>query len=329
MPDFTMTDEILDRYLAGECTADEIAAVERVVSPPSADGQALSAFVASSARLGQAITPASEALRTFHARRSVKPPVVRRYSQGWRRGAAVALACTAVVVTGGIALQTTRPFSTVDPTSDSPAAMQELRTQSAQRAKFTLADGSSVVLGPNSRLRYPATFGRDTREVELDGQAMFTVTQHDAHPFVVRTGETRTRVLGTSFIVRRYQDDRVVRVVVAQGKVAVGNAVLGTGELGLTTDGVHVQVSRGVNIATEFGWVDGRLTLDEIPLRDAVPELERWYGITITVRDASLLEKRVVTTLTTESAREALSLVATALNADVTFTQGRATLSAR
>jgi hypothetical protein len=54
-------------------------------------------------------------------------------------------------------------------------------------------------------------------------------------------------------------------------------------------------------------------------LRDAIPTLERWYGVTVTVDDPALLDRRVTTTLGPEPTARAMELVA--------FTvEGRATL---
>jgi transmembrane sensor len=83
-----------------------------------------------------------------------------------------------------------------------------------------LPDGSSVLLHPNSNLKYRKLPG-GTREVFLVGKAFFEVTKDPAHPFLVYSGEMVTRVLGTSFTVTAYEKDADFSVVVKTGKVAV------------------------------------------------------------------------------------------------------------
>jgi transmembrane sensor len=219
-------------------------------------------------------------------------------------------------------------WSARDTGSASTASIREFRTRPSQRAELTLPDGSVAVLAPDSRIRYRADFGKTSRDIELIGQALFTVTHRGGVPFVVLTGQSRTRVLGTAFTVRRYPEDTVVRVVVAQGKVSLNSTVLGNGDLGTAVDGAKTIVTHGVNIEPELAWTEGRLVLNGIPFRNAVPELERWFGVTIVVADERLLQEPIITTLNTEGRREALTLLATALGARVTFEANRAVFSA-
>ena len=125
-------------------------------------------------------------------------------------------------------------------------------------------------------------------------------------------------------MIRRYPTDSATSVIVAQGRVSVGNTVLGTGMRGIAKSERQVDISRNVEIASALSWVDGELVLDEIPLRQAVVEMQRWYGMKIVVRDSVLLNKRVITTLGVDGAREALELIATALGARVSFFENQA-----
>lgn len=84
-----------------------------------------------------------------------------------------------------------------------------------------LGDGTTIVLQPNSTLEYPKIFNADVREVRMEGQAFFEVTRNPDKPFIVRSGEIVTRVLGTSFTVRNMEGEGNVLVQVATGKVSV------------------------------------------------------------------------------------------------------------
>jgi len=83
-----------------------------------------------------------------------------------------------------------------------------------------LPDGSTVLLGRNSVIRYDTAYGHQ-REVFLSGEAFFEVKKMDGLPFLVYSQEMVTRVLGTSFTVRGYDDDTQVSVTVKTGKVVV------------------------------------------------------------------------------------------------------------
>ncbi|PCH92434.1 MAG: hypothetical protein COB85_08160 [Bacteroidetes bacterium] len=82
-----------------------------------------------------------------------------------------------------------------------------------------LPDNSLAFLNKYSKLTYPSVFDNDNRIVSLDGESFFEVKRDPLHPFYVLTENTRTRVLGTSFNVKAYQNDIVTEVTVASGKV--------------------------------------------------------------------------------------------------------------
>lgn len=208
--------------------------------------------------------------------------------------------------------------------------IKEFRTTSGQRASLTLPDGSTILLAPGSRVRYPATFGMaSNRTIDLEGQALFTVTHAAGAPFTVRTPDITTRVLGTSFSVRQYPTDVATKVVVAQGRVSVGRAVLETGDVAVANDVDRIRVSRETVVTEQLAWVHGRLVFDRARLRDAIPELERWYAITIHVADSALLDQYVMTTLDTESLHRAVEVVAFAIEARADVNGRHVTLHSR
>jgi ferric-dicitrate binding protein FerR (iron transport regulator) len=85
-----------------------------------------------------------------------------------------------------------------------------------------LPDGSTVELAGNSRISYANNFDSiDTRDVYLSGEAFFTVTKNPSRPFRVFANEIVTKVLGTSFRIRSFEQDTIIQVAVRTGKVSV------------------------------------------------------------------------------------------------------------
>nr|WP_242689074.1 FecR domain-containing protein [Pedobacter sp. SYSU D00535] len=84
-----------------------------------------------------------------------------------------------------------------------------------------LPDNSTVILRPGSKIRYADSFTSSKREVYLEGEAFFEVTKDARRPFIVRTEELITKVLGTSFSVKAYKNDKAFSVKVNTGKVSV------------------------------------------------------------------------------------------------------------
>lgn len=167
-------------------------------------------------------------------------------------------------------------------------------TAPGQSTKLQLPDGSKVTLAPSSKLRYEKSFGKVTRKIELDGLAVFTVINEGQPPFIVGIGGAEARVLGTTFSVRKYISDNATKVVVVEGKVEVGSKavanrlVLTAGEAIDITDKGSVSIDRDANVASELGWVSGKLSFRSAPLSDVITEVNRMYGTDIRLEKASL-----------------------------------------
>lgn len=94
----------------------------------------------------------------------------------------------------------------------------EYATGIGEQRTVSLSDGSSVELDAVSRIR--VEFSAHERRVDLlEGQAFFRVAKNAARPFVVVSGGTRVRDVGTQFDVDRNSSRTVVTVI--EGLVSV------------------------------------------------------------------------------------------------------------
>ncbi|WP_298362329.1 FecR family protein [Runella sp.] len=118
--------------------------------------------------------------------------------------------------------------------SESP--LVEKVNDTAKPILVTLADGSSIFLNPKSRISYSKTFNEGSkREVYLSGEAFFEVAKNPTKPFFVYANELVTKVLGTSFNVRAFPEDKNVIVKVRTGRVAVTVAKKISGQQSIST----------------------------------------------------------------------------------------------
>jgi transmembrane sensor len=83
-----------------------------------------------------------------------------------------------------------------------------------------LSDGTRVWLNENSEIEYPVQFAKNERTVTLKGEAFFEVKRDPSRPFIITSGTIKTTVLGTSFNVNAYNDNKP-EVNVRTGKVQV------------------------------------------------------------------------------------------------------------
>lgn len=184
-------------------------------------------------------------------------------------------------------------------------ALMVKRNAMGQRASITLTDGSVIMLGANSQLTYPETFNGNTREVTLDGEAFFEISEDPLHPFIVHTGDVQTKVLGTSFRISAFSGAPLT-VAVATGKVRVDQqrnggwmelAVLTPGRQVTWNGNANSPVVAAVNAADITGWKTGRLVFNNKTLQEVTTELERWYNAAIVFRQPEKAQERITVTL--------------------------------
>jgi transmembrane sensor len=313
-----MTDvdwDLVFRYFGNECSPAERDRLERW----------LAADPERRAIVDAAVTAAGRALDAMPAPRVRPAPVFAASTRGARRPAWLLPAAASLVIALGATVLMKYPAGTGRAAPAAASTLRVAQTVRGGRQELRLADGTRVVLGPASTLRYPAEFGAGARDVELVGEGYFEVTHDAAHPFRVHAGHASAEDIGTAFGVRAYAEDSVIRVVVAEGSVALGadapgaarRVPLTAGQLGTLGRGHTIPVVRRVNVAAHLGWMDGRLVFDETPLAEVVAQLGRWYDAPFRIADPALASRTLTASFTTEPLGDVLAALAPVL--DVRF----------
>lgn len=102
--------------------------------------------------------------------------------------------------------------------------MQHVQNSGSGSMRFTLSDGSKVVLEPGATLFYPDRFESDQRNVFLKGNVFFEIAHDTSRPFFVHANNIVTKVLGTSFTIRENAKTKSIEVAVMTGVVEVRKA---------------------------------------------------------------------------------------------------------
>ncbi|HAA11730.1 MAG TPA: hypothetical protein DCE41_08550 [Cytophagales bacterium] len=168
---------------------------------------------------------------------------------------------------------------------------ETVATAAGERKTITLPDGTTVSLNAASEISYPAEFASDARLVKLSGEAFFEVTRKPAQPFTITTEAVTTTVLGTSFNVLAYPEE-TLRVTVTTGKVRVATAQEAV-ELAPNEQAIYSYIEDTlqkdtVNAESAQAWRTGKLMLNRLSFTEAIPVLERWFGITITLKEPKI-----------------------------------------
>jgi transmembrane sensor len=176
-------------------------------------------------------------------------------------------------------------------------AMHEMATQAGQHSGIRLADGTKIILGPQSRLLVSSQFGREDRSVMLEGEALFEVVYDAKMPLIVNTRHSVTRVLGTKFNVRTFGDTTTVAVV--SGKVSMESStrpipgvIVTAGYIGRLTETGDASVTQD-DVHSRVAWVDQRFVFRDTPMENVLDDLSRWYGVRFVVDDSSFLQRRL------------------------------------
>lgn len=160
--------------------------------------------------------------------------------------------------------------------------------------RLTLSDGTVVWLNSASALRYPVHFTGNEREVELWGEAYFDVRQDKKRPFRVKSGNFNVEVLGTSFDIMNYSDERFAQITLATGKLRVNKGddqVIMQPNQQVQIDGDRLDL-REVDARYYTSWIDNKFMFDDETLDVIVRKLARWYNLGYEFRDTTLMKTR-------------------------------------
>ncbi len=212
----------------------------------------------------------------------------------------------------------------------------EISTRNGSRSKLMLPDGTQVWLNSGSRITYGKDFGKQTREINLTGEAYFDVVKDVDKPFLIHAHNIDIKVLGTAFNVKSYPGEKSTETSLIRGSIEVSiksrpteKIILkpreklvvideeSSGSRKLTPTAVSRRKAPKVAIGEiryaemdsaviETSWIENRLIFENESLRDIARSMERWYNVQIVFRDEEVADWRFKADFTKESLEEAL-----------------------
>ena len=196
--------------------------------------------------------------------------------------------------------------------ADSAPVYNTITTPRGGQFELILQDGTKVWLNSESSLRFPTAFVGNERDVELSGEAYFEVAPHAVDPFKIymlhQDGvEIKKRkeidVLGTSFNVMAYDEEKVVRTTLVEGAIRVGDEeekrVLKPGQQAEWAEGTRgaagmtgaaaaaglgadvIRVSDDADVDAAVAWKNGFFSFDRSDIRTIMRQLSRWYDLKV------------------------------------------------
>ena len=199
------------------------------------------------------------------------------------------------------------------------AFVNEVVTKRGSKSSIKLPDGTIVRLNTDSRLTYLNFTAGKNREVTLIGEAYFDVAHDSSRPFIIHTGKINIKVLGTSFNVRNYPQDKELETSLIKGKIEVSlesrpediitlkpteKLIIAKEQDELATatkvkssiDNKVVLTSitylRHDSLVAETSWLNDKMVFVNQPLDKIAIELERKYAITVSFKDENVKKYR-------------------------------------
>lgn len=219
---------------------------------------------------------------------------------------------------------------------NSSASLKEVSARPASKTKLILPDGTTVWLNSGSKLTYDSWKGKSSREVYLIGEAFFDVTKNASKPFIIHTKHLDVKVLGTSFNVKAYPEDKVTETSLIHGsvevylirqpekifrlvpnqKLVVNNSLL---ELPSKKESA-IDLKQAVAILplkpvvlsnsdaqlVETGWLNNLLLFEDESFGEIAKKMERWYDVEIQFSNKALEEIRMTGSFEKETLIQAI-----------------------
>ncbi len=282
-------DDLMERYVTGQVTAEEKQKVELWLEARKANGKEYDDLTEQDEeRIFKKIT---SQIRVTENDPDFKKK--KRISSSWLVGIAASLAIISISFTLWLRYD---------------------RSHSVTRQ--VLGDGTLVWLKGTSSLAYFEKQGGNLRSAALSGEALFEVAKDPARPFVLAVGDYTIKVLGTSFNVK--PSGGGVEVEVLTGRVNISSA---TDSIGIivesnqkvvyngTPDQVQLPLSQEEKTSaieqTEYD-----MHFDNVSLREVFRRIEAKFGVTTEVSNKKIFDCMIRADFTDKSLESTFTLLA-------------------
>lgn len=182
---------------------------------------------------------------------------------------------------------------------------EEVYVAKGERLQMMFQDGTRAYINSDTRLKYPKKFALSSREVYLEGEAYFVVSKNPHRPFIVNLDGPAVHVLGTSFDVQAYPENKDITVCLDEGHVNLTlpsdkKYPLQPGEkLVYDKESERCTISRDTDTRFSSLWKTNVIAFKDAPLAEVVKVLNRWYDVSFKIEDKDAWN--VYFTLTSEN----------------------------
>ena len=186
------------------------------------------------------------------------------------------------------------------------------------KGKVLLPDSSEVWLNSNSILRCPNQFDTLNRIVELEGEGYFKIKGNEDWPFYIHTPKgVSLKITGTEFNLSSYSNDPYLKITLIKGKLMLIDNIslqaisLRPMEELVLQNNEFKQAEKNVanKVKEDTSWKEGFLLFDNTPIDVVIRKMERWYGVSIAMKNAQIANFRITAEFENESLIQVLEIL--------------------
>ena len=183
-----------------------------------------------------------------------------------------------------------------------------------------LSDGSKIILNASTRFKYPTSVNGDERVVHLEGEAYFEVAKNHSKPFIVKLKNQQITVLGTSFNIQAFNDDRFSVTTLLSGSILLesfdaqgrkmSSMKLKPNQQARSDNRTGSIFLSETDASISNAWVGGKYRFKDETLVSIVKRLENYYGVNIRLAHDSLRNIRYTGTFSLDQGiQEVLDII--------------------
>ena len=167
--------------------------------------------------------------------------------------------------------------------------LNTIQTPAGGQFQVILPDGSHVWLNALSSLRYPIAFTGKERAVTLTGEGYFEIAHKKNQPFKVISEGQSVEVLGTSFNINAYQDEKSTKTALLEGSIRISSErfsrILKPGQQAEVNRQQTLYVTDNLKMESVLAWKNGYFMFSNEPIESVMRKIARWYDLEVVYQD--------------------------------------------
>lgn len=183
------------------------------------------------------------------------------------------------------------------------------------KTNLKLPDNSEINLNAGTTIRYNQEFGIKNREIELSGEAFFSVAHNKNLPFIVKVKSISIKALGTKFNVKAYPEEHTVSAILLEGSIKIEKTDSSSNKSLVLKPNQKFSFDKTVNDFTvstinntnEISWTSDKWVIKNIKFYELAKLLERRYNVVVNFDDSRIRNYEFGGTVKDETVEQVLS----------------------